>query len=304
MTNALEVLGPTVVYKHRLFILCPPFAFLSFSPLFLFSIFKMALYKTYGILTTIQSASAVAFSSFAVIHGTQIALANVGGPDMTNRWLLLGRPFYQDEHTEGLIVTGAVTVHVVSGLAKAVIREYWNGQRKKHVKNNKDEGDDDTTVSVNNNANNGLLTYHNATGYFLIPLVWIHYRLVRELPVKVFGDSAMLDVGIVAWGLQNWPIFSYTVHGALVGATAYHIISGGATAYRRTFTKKRKGNSSSSTKSNNVTTTKKYSNKKTIVVATTSIVLISGLIIIGRCTKKIPLRNEYASIYSLIFSSK
>ncbi|KAI9489623.1 hypothetical protein BDB00DRAFT_746138, partial [Zychaea mexicana] len=169
------------------------------------------LYKTYGILTTIQSASAVAFSSFALIHGSQIALANVGGPDMTNRWLLLGRPFYQDEHTEGLIVTGALTVHVVSGLAKAAIRRYWRGQQKQ-------DNDTSSSYSSSNNSNNNagvLLPYHGATGYFLVPLVWIHYRLVRELPIKVFGDSSMVDVGIVAWGLQNWPVFTYAVHGAL-----------------------------------------------------------------------------------------
>ncbi|KAG2221926.1 hypothetical protein INT45_013262 [Circinella minor] len=265
----------------------------------------MVLYKTYGILTTIQSASAVAFSSFIFVHGSQIALANVGGPDMTNRWLLLGRPFYQDEHTEGLVVTGAITVHVVSGLAKAAIRQYWQGQRKKQLNKSDNDSNEDinTILSVNNKKNtNGLLSYHNVTGYFLIPLCWIHYRLVRELPVKVFGDSSMLDVGIVAWGLQNWPLFTYTVHGALIGTAAYHIISGGATAYQRTFTRKR--NSGLTTKKNDssIATTKK--NKKITVIATTGIVLLSGLIIIGRCTQKIPLRNEYASIYSMIFSTK
>ena len=274
----------------------------------------MVLYKTYGILTTIQSASAVAFSSFVFIHGSQIALANVGGPDMTNRWLLLGRPFYQDEHTEGLVVTGALTVHVASGLAKAAIRQYWQGQRRQRQKqlnsnNNSNDDDDaiDTIISANKNKkkNNGLLPYHHITGYFLIPLCWIHYRLVRQLPVKVFGDSAMLDVGIVAWGLQNWPVFTYTVHGALIGAAAYHIISGGATAYQRTFTRKRKiGSTTKKDDSSMTTTTTAKKSKKMTAIATTGIVLLSGLIIIGRCTQKIPLRNEYASIYSMVFSTK
>ncbi|KAI8144732.1 hypothetical protein BJV82DRAFT_606014 [Fennellomyces sp. T-0311] len=236
----------------------------------------MALYKTYGYLTTVQSASAVAFSTFAVIHGSQIAVANVGGPDMANRWLLLGRPFYQDEHSEGLLVTGAAAVHVLAGLAKAGIRRYWRRNQQ---------------GEVSPPSSGSFLPYHTAAGYILVPIVWIHYRLVRELPIKVFGDSAMLDFGIVAWGAQNWPIFTYAVHGALVGVAAYHIVSGGSAAYRRTFTK-RKGKSSSVG----------WTRGKVTAAATVGVVLLSGLIVIGRHTRKIPLRYEYASIYGMLFS--
>lgn len=238
----------------------------------------MSLVKIYSGLTTIQSASAVVFSTFVAIHGAQVAVATIGGPDMSNRWLLLGRPFYQDQHLEGLLVSGAAVVHVLAGVAKAGIRGYW-GQKN------------------NNNKTTTLLPYHHIVGYVLVPVVWLHYDLVRTLPVRYFGDSAMLDFGHIAWGLQNWPIFTYTLHGTLIGTAAYHIVSGASLAYQRTFKRKRSEKASSSSSSSSSVY---RPHKKMAAAATVGLVLLSGLFIIGRQTKKIPLRFEYETIYKML----
>ncbi|KAI7895006.1 uncharacterized protein EV154DRAFT_477781 [Mucor mucedo] len=165
----------------------------------------LSLQKTYGILTKVQAGSAVVFSTFVVMHGAQIVSANVGGSSLANNWIMLGRPFYQDEHLEGLLVTGSALTHVAAGLAKLGIRLYWNKKT---------------------GQGSHLLPYHAATGYALIPLAGLHYYLVRHLPVDYYGDSSFIDFGYIAWGLQNKPVFTYGLHLALVVAGVYHSVSG------------------------------------------------------------------------------
>lgn len=246
----------------------------------------MYLYKIYGGLTTLQNASAYAFSSFAVVHASQIAVSAVGGPDAGNRWLLLGRPFYQDEHTEGIIVTGAVTVHVLSGIAKAGIRRYCKKNRNVDIQTR-------------------LPLHHRLAGYILLPAVLLHYDLVRKLPARYFGDSALLDFGHIAWGLQNWPVFTYTLHGILIGAASWHIVHGAKALLSKT----RKASSSTATETSATSTAPTATTPATPQTATRAtwiasagiaITLLSGLVIIGTHTKKIPLRHDYAQIYKML----
>ncbi|ORY91142.1 hypothetical protein BCR43DRAFT_498573 [Syncephalastrum racemosum] len=244
----------------------------------------MHIYKIYGGLTTLQNASAYAFSSFAVVHGAQIAISALGGPDAGNRWLLLGRPFYQDEHTEGIIVTGAATVHVLCGIAKAGIR--WYCKKNQNV-----------------DIQTRLPLHHRLAGYILLPAVLLHYDLVRKLPARYFGDSAMLDLGHIAWGLQNWPIFTYTLHGILIGAASWHIVHG-AKALLSTKKKGKTAAASSSSSSSTLTTpttTQTATRVTWITSAGIAVTLLSGLIVIGTQTKKIPLRYDYAQIYKMLF---
>lgn len=238
-----------------------------------------SIYKVYGTLTTIQSASAVVFSTFVTVHGAQITVAAVGGPDMANRWLLLGRPFYQDEHMEGILITGAAAVHLVSGLAKAAIR-WWYGMSQ-----------DDTRL--------GLFPYHRGAGYALLPFLWVHYDLMRTLPVRFFGDSAMLDFSYVAWGLQNRPVLTYGLHVGLVGLGVYHIVSGASLAYKRTF--RRCGQRKEREDATQDFTSSMLWTRKGAVAASVSLALLSALIVISR-VKKIPLRFEYQQIYSMLIS--
>lgn len=250
----------------------------------------LSLHKAYSVLTKIQAGSAVVFSVFTLIHGTQLLAANVGGAQLANHWIMVGRPIYQDQHLEGILVTGSAVTHVAAGLAKLGIKLYWN---------NKSTG-----------QNPALLPYHGLTGYLLIPLAGLHYYLIRSLPIDYYGDSAFIDFGYVAWGLQNKPIFTYGLHTALVIATAYHIVSGTKLAFQRLGGGKKKIISTASAK---VPQHGKSVEQKSIdaklqkrrfiknsVVTGLSIALFSSLVIIGRDTKKIPLRLDFAKMYSRI----
>jgi hypothetical protein len=250
----------------------------------------LPLSKTYGLLTKVQNASAYAFTTFTVIHGAQILAANVGGSRLSNHWILLGRPFYQDENLEKVLVTGSAVAHILAGLAKAGIRLYWNRNNNK---------------STTSKLPSTLLPYHHLAGYVLIPLAGLHYYLVRSLPIERYGDSAFIDFGYIAWGLQNKPVFTYGLHTALIIGASYHMVSGA----KQLFTKKRK---------EQVTGTKvpqhgRSVEQKTIdgrhkkqqmiqkgLVAGLSLALISSMIIIGNDTKKIPLRLDFAKMYARI----
>lgn len=254
----------------------------------------LSLQKTYGFLTKVQAGSAVIFSVFTTIHGIQLVSANIGGSRLANHWIILGRPFYQDEHLESILVTGSAITHVLAGLAKLGIRLYW--------KNNS---------IVQNPA---LLPYHGLTGYLLIPLAGLHYYLTRALPIEYYGDSSFIDYGYIAWGLQNKPAFTYILHGSLVVAATYHIVSGYKLAFQRlrgsknttatTATAKRNtkilqhGKSLEQKNINDRIQKRRY--LKNGIVASVSLALLSSLIIIGRDTKKIPLRLDFAKMYSRI----
>ena len=211
------------------------------------------------------------------------------GARLANHWIMVGRPIYQDEHLEGILVTGSALTHVVASLAKLGIRLYW-----KHM----------STKS----KNPALLPYHGLAGYALIPVAGLHYYLIRALPVDHYGDSAFIDFGYVAWGLQNKPIFTYGLHVGLIVATAYHMVSGTKLAFSRLRTSKKTlptthkvPQHGKSVEQQNVDF--KQHRKQMIrngIVAGVSVALISSLIIIGKDTKKIPLRLDFAQMYSRI----
>ncbi|KAI9283892.1 hypothetical protein BC943DRAFT_260421, partial [Umbelopsis sp. AD052] len=155
------------------------------------------LHQLYNGLTIVQSASALTFSVFYVTHATQFLAAPFGGIEASNKYLLLGRPLYQDEHLEPILVTGAASVHVLSGLAKGAIRQYWK-------RNSTADFTPRSTV------------YHRRAGYALIPLVALHYTIARDLPQKYFGDSTFLDYSYIAFLLQKYPAATYIGHAALI----------------------------------------------------------------------------------------
>ncbi|GAN02166.1 conserved hypothetical protein [Mucor ambiguus] len=255
----------------------------------------LSLTKAYSLLTKAQTTSAVVFSTFAAIHGVQLLAANVGGASLANHWLIVGRPFYQDEHMEGILVTGSAVTHVLAGLAKLGIRLYWN--RNKQLT---------AAIAPPNNENN-VLRYHGLTGYLLIPLAGLHYYLVRGLPIDYYGDSAFIDFGYIAWGLQNKAIFSYGLHTALVVAASYHMVSGIKYVFQR---KSRPVEAVDSAKvplnGRSIAVDQKATKQKKgiliqkSIIAGLSVALVSSLVIIGRDTKKIPLRLDFAQMYARI----
>ncbi|CAO3624820.1 unnamed protein product [Mucor hiemalis] len=250
----------------------------------------LSLQKTYNFLTKVQSGSAVIFSIFTALHGTQLLVANVGGAQLANHWIMVGRPIYQDQHLEGILVTGFAITHIVAGLAKLGIRLYWN------------------KGTITTAANSATLPYHGLAGYLLIPLAGLHYYLVRSLPIDYYGDSAFIDFGYIAWGLQNKPIFTYGLHTALIAAAAYHMVSGTRLAFQRLGRSKKSIPATASGKvpqhgksveqKNIDTKLQKKQHIKNGIVIGVSIALFSSLVIIGRDTKKIPLRLDFAKMYS------
>src|SRR4051812_42995233 len=86
---------------------------------------KPTLPQAYGYLTIVQSGTAIVFSTVLATHLSAIALANFGGIDLTNKAMILGRVFYQHRLLEPIVVIGAFSGHVLSGLAKRGIKLYW-----------------------------------------------------------------------------------------------------------------------------------------------------------------------------------
>ncbi|KAI8636706.1 hypothetical protein BD408DRAFT_425735 [Parasitella parasitica] len=243
--------------------------------------------KAYNLLTKVQTTSAVVFSTFAAIHGAQLLAANIGGVYLANHWLIVGRPFYQDEHMEGILVTGSAIAHVIAGLAKLGIRLYWN--RNKSLR---------AAITPPNHENH-VLRYHGLTGYLLIPLAGLHYYLVRGLPISYYGDSSFIDFGYVAWGLQNKPVFSYGLHTALVVAASYHIVSGMKYVFQGKNRSIEPVDSPQAFRNDESQVDRTHSVQKSIIVGL-SLALVSSLLIVGRDTKKIPLRFDFAKMYARI----
>ncbi|KAI8391436.1 uncharacterized protein BYT42DRAFT_194339 [Radiomyces spectabilis] len=233
---------------------------------------SLNLYKVHGYLTTLQNVSAATFVGFVVIHGAQIAVSLVGGIDQANNWLLLGRPFYQDKHVENIILNAA-TVHVIAGAAKAGIRTYWNRHRASSTTS--------TSTTTTTSQARHLFKYHREAGYALVPLVFVHAYLARKLPQIHFGDSAFVDFGLIAWGLQNRPLFTYTTHVALARSAGQHL------------------NQAKEAHIVEQQRQKRMMHIKTAVATSVGAVLLGGLIVIGQA-KKIPLRREYARIYQMM----
>ncbi|CAO3636301.1 unnamed protein product [Cunninghamella blakesleeana] len=267
---------------------------------------RYIIYKVYGIANKAQAISGISFSTFAAIHGLQIASTLVGGASAMDSSLLLGRPFYQDKYLEVVLVNGSIALHLVAGFTKAVIQNFYFNKNSATIKQD------------NNNNNNGVLPYHNITGQLFIPLLVGHYVLARDLPKKIMGDSAFIDVGIISWGLQNKKWFTWTLHLALIGTGVYHTISGFSLACKRTFKSKHTNHievssseSSESLKENNnnnndqqsIVKKKKKDQKLNILIVGISTVLVTGLVIVSR-VDKIPLRREYQDIYTRLLSFK
>lgn len=278
---------------------------------------RYIIYKVYGIANKVQAISAVSFSSFAIIHGLQIASTLIGGPSAMDSSLLLGRPFYQDERMEGLLVNNSIALHLLAGFTKSTIRYLYFNNNKSNNGNN-----DSATLKLDSNNNgkrSGVLPYHDVTGQLFVPLIIGHYVLARGLPKKIMGDSAFIDVGIISWGLQNKKWFTWTLHLALIGTGVYHTISGFRLAYQRTFrpnhtiTNNTVPSSSSSEEEENkdqqqpiqksIVKRKQNDQKLNILIVGVSAVLVTGLVIISR-VDKIPLRREYRDIYTRFFSLK
>ncbi|KAG0075718.1 hypothetical protein BGZ90_009569 [Linnemannia elongata] len=222
---------------------------------------SVGLYQGIG---RVQAFSAMAFSTFAVIHLVPPMLASVGGVEVANKALLWGRVYYQTYGLEQVLVSGSLLVHLGAGLCKAVIRmvwkvkSYYSGSSTSTTPRAIEKGDAPTVNKESFTTTNasgstttittktttiikttggsgsgsasapGLFPYHRLAGWILTPLVIAHMNSMRLAPLEVLGDSSMVDYSFVTYLHRIGRSGPYIL---LVGLLAYHMFGGGPVAF-------------------------------------------------------------------------
>lgn len=222
---------------------------------------SVGLYQGIG---RVQAFSAMAFSTFAVIHLVPPMLATVGGVEVANKALLWGRVYYQTYGLEQVLVSGSLLVHLGAGLCKAVIRmvwkvkSYYSGSSTSTTSRAIEKGDAPTvnkesftktnasgsTTTITTKTTTiikttggsgsgsasapGLFPYHRLAGWILTPLVIAHMNGMRLAPLEVLGDSSMVDYSFVTYLHRIGRSGPYIL---LVGLLAYHMFGGGPVAF-------------------------------------------------------------------------
>ncbi|CAG8550313.1 5793_t:CDS:1 [Acaulospora colombiana] len=281
-------------------------------------------------LTTIQSGTAVVFTTFLATHLSATALATVGGIELTNKTIVLGRVYYQNRFLEPVIVFGSLWGHVLAGIAKGIIRLYWKrkvrDQRKLtgdvHEKVEKiitDETDDKgvvvrqkittriTTTTTDSHISRAIgliLPYHRETGYLLIPLVLGHAFVARGLPRRYFGDSSLIDATYITLALKRWPRSTYLALTVLVTLGVFHAVSGAPAVFKilksvlsKKGVEKQPGLSEAAKRRQRII-------RNGVIVSTVGLLTAGILVIggkIGRNDIRIPLRTEYLRVYGQIY---
>ncbi|KAF9576132.1 hypothetical protein EC968_010255 [Mortierella alpina] len=210
---------------------------------------SVGLYQGLGRL---QAYSAMAFGSFALIHMVPPVLASVGGLDLADKGLMWGRVYYQTYGVEQVLVFGSLAVHIGAGLCKAAIRLVWriNAYYASTAPTTASEttrddasGSETTIIAAASHPNGtggggsgastggsapGLFPYHRLVGWLLTPIVLGHMDTMRMAPLKVLGDSSLVDYSFVSYLHRIGRPSPYVL---LVGFLAYHMVSGGPVAF-------------------------------------------------------------------------
>ncbi|KIK59053.1 hypothetical protein GYMLUDRAFT_169967 [Collybiopsis luxurians FD-317 M1] len=160
------------------------------------------------ILTKTSHASAPFITTFLLIHLSAPVMANAGGSSLSSRVMLLGREYYQTAIGEPYLVLAPLAVHALSGIVRRALIVYPR-------------------------LNNFVfpITTLSVTAYSVLLLLPIHFGIHRILPttpsspVLSLGPSE-LDHSFVQFGLQHWPIRTWAMYTALVGATIAHAVEG------------------------------------------------------------------------------
>jgi hypothetical protein len=169
------------------------------------------------IVTRIQKYSSYAFTIFGTFHIANtsiIPLLTRSVPDAES-YLLLTRPYYQSLPFEPLLVTGAIGLHIASGVALRLFR------RRQQVHRYGAE-----SYNERRSIQWPALSWTSATGYALAPLVIGHAFVNRVVPLLYEGGSANVGLGYVSHGFAKHPIISVIGFTALVTAGSWHFVSG------------------------------------------------------------------------------
>ncbi|ORX54015.1 hypothetical protein DM01DRAFT_1335867 [Hesseltinella vesiculosa] len=167
---------------------------------------KQVGYRLYGYATKVQAYSAVGFTAFDMIHGTNVGLG-IFGAKVANGLMRKLRPLYQNAFSENVIVIGCVLVHLTAGLSKRLIKSYYG-------------------LKIDSKS---PASFHSYAGVLLVPLIAIHFYLVRATP------DFPVDFGLVAWGLQFRSLLTWTLHFSLGLMASYHILFGIPVVFQRAF---------------------------------------------------------------------
>ncbi|CAO3566421.1 unnamed protein product [Mortierella alpina] len=201
---------------------------------------SVGLYQGLGRL---QAYSAITFGSFALIHMVPPVLASVGGLDLADKALMWGRVYYQTYGVEQVLVFGSLAVHMGAGLCKAAVRLVWriNAYYASTAPTTASEATEDsasvseTTTAASTHPGGsaggsapGLFPYHRLIGWLLTPIVLGHMDTMRMVPLKVLGDSSMVDYSFVSYLHRIGRPSPYLL---LVGFMAYHMVGGGPVAF-------------------------------------------------------------------------
>ncbi|QRW27223.1 hypothetical protein RhiXN_01818 [Rhizoctonia solani] len=186
-------------------------------------------------LTYAQHLPTPFITTFMLIHLSAPALASIGGTDVANQVMLLGREYYHGVPQEKSLVFLPITIHVGASLLKRVLKLGRRLVVRSEKKGNR-------TVEESANSGTNSLTPSNVlvrTGYplllMLIPHIATH-RLIPSSPVPPISSisPSELDYTFVHFGLRNWPIRSWLMYAVLVGAGITHVIHGMPVVWRQT----------------------------------------------------------------------
>lgn len=156
-------------------------------------------------LRRVQRYSAYGITAFAGLHTTSTVLLppfSVGWADST---LLAGRELYQTELGE-LILFSSMASHVTSGLLLHAMRV---------VNHYRDFGE-----------LRWFATKQTVSGYLLVALAGVHVAVMRWGPLKALGDSSLISLEYVTYGLCSRPVVTAASLLGLVYAAGAHIIPG------------------------------------------------------------------------------
>jgi len=147
------------------------------------------------VVTQIQSASALGFTTFLVLH-LAAPLGAAFGLDASGV-MLLTREYYQTPPLEPLLVWGSLAAHVVS----STVRRILLGVPRR--------------PSLNSLA-----------GYLLVPMVLGHAWTHRIAPARLGVSPSLLSYQFVSYSMATHPLSSWAIYGSLSLAACYHTASG------------------------------------------------------------------------------
>ncbi|ODQ48908.1 hypothetical protein PICMEDRAFT_14429 [Pichia membranifaciens NRRL Y-2026] len=215
------------------------------------------LMKSIDFLRTTQQYSVIPFSAFSALHVASVVVGPaLFGPEVGNDMISVGRELYHVPLVElGILVSACV--HVVSGIAVNLLRQYYNyvkygkAKRKKNQNRTKLETAMKITRSPNDvevrDIDEGLggissivgagsrpsitsrflgLSPLAFSGYVLLVLLGGHVYYERVAPLLVDGDSSMIDMTYIAHGLQQKFWEAFTALNLLVATGCYHMLVG------------------------------------------------------------------------------